>query len=144
MRSFAYPATVTKDEASFYLVTFPDVPEAGTDDPDRATALAEAVDALACALEGYIEARRPLPAPSPLQEGQALVVLPPLMAAKAALYLAMVESGTSNVTLARQLGTAENAVRRLLNLRHRSHIGEVDRALAALGRRLVVAVERAA
>ncbi|HEX5079234.1 MAG TPA: hypothetical protein VFV80_08795 [Geminicoccaceae bacterium] len=38
--------------------------------------------------------------------------------------------------LARRLGLQENAVRRLLDLDHRSHIDQVDRALAALGRRL--------
>jgi hypothetical protein len=35
---------------------------------------------------------------------------------------------------------AENAIRRLLDLDHRSHIDQVDRALAALGKRLEVRV----
>mgnify|MGYP001824838417 FL=1 len=29
--TFAYPASVVRDEAGFYLVTFPDFPEAATD-----------------------------------------------------------------------------------------------------------------
>jgi antitoxin HicB len=41
--------------------------------------------------------------------------------------------------LARRLG-AENAIRRLLDLDHRSHIDQVNRALAALGKRLEVRV----
>ena len=35
MRTFCYPATVTVDTAGFFLVTFPDVPEAGTDAETR-------------------------------------------------------------------------------------------------------------
>jgi hypothetical protein len=31
MSTFTYPATITVDTAGFSLVTFPDVPEAGTD-----------------------------------------------------------------------------------------------------------------
>ena len=31
MRQFIYPATIAVDTAGFHLVTFPDVPEAGTD-----------------------------------------------------------------------------------------------------------------
>jgi cell division inhibitor SulA len=42
--------------------------------------------------------------------------------------------------LARRLGLQENGVRRLLDLDHRSHIDQVDRALAALGKRLEVRV----
>jgi antitoxin HicB len=42
--------------------------------------------------------------------------------------------------LARRLGLQENAVRRLLDLDHRSHLDQLDRALAALGKRLEVRV----
>ena len=55
----------------------------------------------------------------------------------------MRERGLSNAALARQLGTVEGAVRRLIDLDHRSHIGQVETALHALGQRLVV-VTRAA
>ena len=55
----------------------------------------------------------------------------------------MRERGTSNAALARQLGTVEGAVRRLIDLDHRSHIGHVETALHALGQRLVVATQAA-
>ena len=64
----------------------------------------------------------------------------PLVAAKLALYEAMRAERISRSELARRLGLQENAVRRLLDLDHRSHIDQVDRALAALGRRLEVRV----
>ena len=68
------------------------------------------------------------------------MALPPLLAAKAALWAAMAEAGTSNSALALRLGMSEGMVRRLLNFRHRSHSGQLETALAALGKRLVVDV----
>ena len=64
--------------------------------------------------------------------------------AKAALWAAMEEAGVSKRELARWLGVTEGVVRRLLNFRHRSHIGRLETALAALGKRLVVDVQDAA
>ena len=72
-----------------------------------------------------------------------LVTLPALTAAKIALYRAMRARELSNTTLAEQLGTAEGTVRRLLDLDHRSHIGQVEAALQALGQRLVVVTQAA-
>ena len=66
--------------------------------------------------------------------------MPPLVAAKLALYEAMRAQGITRTELARRLGLQENAVRRLLDLDHRSHIHQIDRALAALGQRLEVRV----
>jgi hypothetical protein len=41
---FEYPARVEQDSAGFYLVTFPDFPEAATDGRSLSEALAEATD----------------------------------------------------------------------------------------------------
>jgi antitoxin HicB len=67
-----------------------------------------------------------------------LVALPPLIAAKCALYQALRSRKLGPVAFATELGVAETAVRRLIDLDHRSHIGEVETALARLGKRLVV------
>ena len=141
---FAYPATVEPQPEGTLLVRFTDVPEALTEADDQSSLMAEALDCLAAALEGYVLEHRPLPEASPAQPGQPVVVLPPLMAAKAALYTAMHQAGISNSELARRLDTVETTVRRMLDLRHRSHIGPIERALALLGRRLVVSLDDAA
>jgi antitoxin HicB len=120
------------DTAGFHLITFPDVPEAGTDAETREEALREAPDALIAALGGYIEARRPM-----------IVTLPVLAAAKLALYEAVQTAQITNVELGRRFGISEGAVRQLLDLDHRSHIGQIEAPLAALGRRLVVAIDAA-
>jgi antitoxin HicB len=73
-----------------------------------------------------------------------LIALPPLVAAKLALTAALIEQGLSQTALGRRLAISETAVRRLLDLDHRSHIGQVEAALRALGKRLVVEVHDAA
>lgn len=134
---YVYPVMLTPDENSL-MVSFPDVPEALTSGETREEALCEAVDALVGALGGYVELRLPIPIPSAIEPGQEAVVLPALVAAKLALYTAMREQGVSNVALAKRLGVTEAIVRRLVHPDHRSKIERVERALAALGKHLVV------
>ena len=135
---YAYPCTLTPEEEGGLLVTFPDVPEALTCGDDRGDALAMAKDALAVALAGYVHERRDIPAPSATAKGMELVPLPPVIAAKLALYTAMRAEGITKVALAARLGLSEAAVRKLLDPDHRSHIGPVEKALKAVGRTLVV------
>ena len=138
----AYPVRLDTQDRGAILVSFPDIPEALTEGTTERAALAEAEDCLIAALGGYINDRRDIPRPSP-GRGRPLVTLPALTAAKIALYRAMRARGLSNTTLAEQLGTAEGTVRRLLDLDHRSHIGQVEAALQALGQRLVVVTQAA-
>ena len=141
---YVYPANVERDAGGFWLVTFPDVPEAGTDAMTREEALREAQDALIAALGGYVEQRRSIPRPSPVRKGQVAVPLPVLVSAKLALYQAMREAGLSNARLAKRLGVSETVVRRMLDLDHQTRIGHLERALAVLGKRLATEVVDAA
>ena len=143
MSKFIYPATIEVDTAGFHLVTFPDVPEAGTDAESREEALEEAPDCLIAALGGYMEAKQAIPQPSKVKRSHVRVVLPILATAKLALYEAMRTDKVTNVELGRRLGISEGAVRRLVDLDHRSHIGQLESALATLGHRLVVEIHAA-
>ena len=138
----AYPARLEKQDDGAVLVSFPDLPEALTEGATEEDALGEAEDCLIAALGGYIQERREIPRPSPAR-GRALVALPALAAAKTALYCAMSAKGIGNTALAERLGVTEAAVRRLIDLDHRSHIGQVEAGLRALGQRLVVATQAA-
>src|SRR4051794_6167706 len=69
------------------------------------------------------------------------VPVPAPMAAKAALYLAMREHGTTKAQLARKLGCDEKEVRRLLDPKHPTKLPRINEALDQLGKRLVVSVE---
>jgi antitoxin HicB len=136
----AYPYRFEPQEAGGVLAQFIDVPEAHTFGATETDAGGDnALDCLITALGGYVRLGRAIPEPSPAR-GRPAVILPPLVAAKLALYEAMRAQAITRTELARRLGLQENAVRRLLDLDHRSHIDQVDRALAALGRRLEVRV----
>ena len=137
---YAYPCELTLEEEGGFVVTFPDVPEAITGGDDRAEALTMAEDALATALAGYVHGKRDIPAPGEPAARQALVAVPPVVAAKLALYSAMRAQGITKVELGRLLGISESAVRKLANPDHRSHIGQVERALRAVGRTMRVEV----
>ena len=142
---YAYPCSIARDEEEerttgreAYTVTFPDVYGANTGGWSWEEALEMAKDCLGVALGMYVKAREDIPVPSPLAEGQVLISVAPVVAAKLALYAAMREQGVTHVALAARLGLQENAVRRLLDPGHRSHITSVEKALEAVGRSLVV------
>jgi antitoxin HicB len=140
-----FPVVLDPQPEGGLLVSFPDVPEALTEAATRAEALEEAIDCLIAALGGYMGQGRDLPVPSqPSGRAQHRVILPPLVAAKLELYQAMRDAGLSRVALGHRLGITEGAIRRLLDLDHQSHIGKIDRALAALGKRLTIEVHDAA
>jgi len=66
------------------------------------------------------------------------------MSAKAALYIAVSEEGTSKSELARRLGVDEKEIRRMLSPRHQTKLARIEEALGLLGRRLVVSMKKAA
>ena len=142
---YAYPCDIVRDEEEerasgreAYTVTFPDVYGANTCGWSWEEALEMAKDCLEVALGMYVKAREDIPTPSPLAEGQVLVSVVPIVAAKLALYSAMRGQGVTNAALAVRLDLQEDAVRRLLDPGHRSHISSVEKALRAVGRSLVV------
>ena len=140
---YAYPCQLTPDEEGGLVAAFPDVPEAITGGRDLAETLAMAEDALATALAGYVHEKWDIPAPSEAADGQVLVAPPAVAAAKLALYSAMRAQRITKVELADRLGVSESAVRKLTNPDHRSHMGQVQKALRAVGRSLKVEVTAA-
>jgi antitoxin HicB len=144
MQNFIYPVTLTPDEEDGgFVVKFVDFPEAITQGEDLQDALQEAVDCLEEAVANRMVMDLPLPAPSPMTEGQFAVTLPAQMAAKAALYLAMTEAGITNVELANRLHYDEKEIRRLLDPHHASKIPRIESALHAVGKQLIVGVQTA-
>lgn len=138
-----YPCEFHSDPPGFYI-SFPDVPGALTGDDTEEGTRAGAMDCLITALEACIDLREEIPMPSQPKEGQETIILPPLIAAKLALYEGMRILRMTNVAMGSKLGLSETVVRRMLDLRHRSHIGQVENALAILGKRLVVSIQDAA
>jgi len=140
----AYPVDLRPDENHTIVASFPDVPEAITAGRDEANALDWAQDALVVALSVYIEDRRNIPAPSTPRPDQPTVPLPPAVAAKLAIYQAMHDQEVSQLELAERLGCDARQVRRILDLDHASRLDQLEAALKALGKRLVVDIREAA
>lgn len=136
---YAYPCRLIPDqeESAGFVVTFPDVPAAVTGARTRKESLVLAEDALVAALSVYVARRDDLPTPSPVADGQYLIAVPPLVAAKLALYIAMREQRLTDAALADRLELSVSAVQKLVDPDHRSHISHVMKALRAVGRNLV-------
>ena len=130
--AFGYRYTLERQENGWQLVRFAGIPEALTEGETQEEARSNAVDCVIAALEGYMKAGRPLPRDGPGHAGQDRAVLPSLVTAKLAVYVTMRKQGWSKLKLAKQLGMPENSVRRLLDLRHSSHMWVIDEALAKM------------
>ena len=139
---YAYPAELL-DEGEGVTITFPDVPGAISEGVDKAEALAHGADALASLLASLAQHGLPIPPPSAAR-GRPLVSISILEATKLALNEAMRTAAVSNSELAQRIGCDEKAVRRLRDVLHASRVAEVERALAALGKRVVMSVLDAA
>lgn len=135
---YAYPCQITRHEEDDFVVTFPDVTGAITGGASRAEALELAGDALAAALGMYVELREPIPVPSPVLDGQEVVAVDPVTAAKLELYTAMRDRGVTKRALAKRLGLSDTTVGRLIAPNRRSRIDRIGKALRAVGRGLVV------
>ncbi len=137
---YAYPCNLIPDreEGEGFIVTFPDVPGAITGAQTREEFLFLAEDALVAMLAVYVQQQREIPTPSPVADGQELVAVPPIAAAKLALYTAMREQGITGETLATRLNLSDSALRKLLNPDCFSHISQIMKALRTVGRSLVI------
>jgi antitoxin HicB len=140
----AYPVALARDRDGSVIAQFPDVPEALTNGRDFDSAVDWAQDALVVALSAYVEAGRDIPRPSRPRRNQRMVPVPPMVAAKLAIYQAMRDRGVTQVALAERLGVDGRQIRRLLDLDHNSTLPQLAAALAALGKRLVLDVRDAA
>ena len=136
---YTYPCILEPEQEGGFSIFFPDLPEALTCGDDRPSALDMAEDALVVALSARIADRKPIPVPSSALPGQNSILVPPLLAAKLALYTAIRNQGITQVALASRMGVSESVVRKLLDPGHRSHIDNVVSALRLLGRNLVTA-----
>ena len=111
VRRYAFPCSIVRDAEEerttgrdAYVVTFPDVPEAITGGWSWQEALDMAEDCLSVALSFYVDYRKDIPVPSTLEDGQVLIPVPLIVAAKLTLYTAMRKQSITNVALAAHLG----------------------------------------
>ena len=135
---YLYPCILTPEKEGGFFVSFPDIPGALTCGDDRTEALEMAEDALVAMLAVYVQQQREIPTPSPVADDQELVAVPPIAAAKLALYTAMREQGITGNALANRLNLSDSAIRKLLDPDCYSHISQIMKALRNVGRSLVI------
>ncbi|ECG8591442.1 hypothetical protein FNI11_17140 [Salmonella enterica subsp. salamae] len=141
---FNYAIKLIHDsETGAYEVSCRDLPLLHSVGDTIEDALLEAEDGIVTAISLEMDMRRPIPVASAPQSGEYVVILPVLVAMKAALYNTMIETGTRKADLARRLGVNGPQVDRLLDVEHSSKVEKVELALAQLGRKAQIEIRAA-
>ena len=138
----AWPVTLIAAEEGGFVVNFPDFPEGWSQGDSHEEALTQAADLLETMIANYMAEDWDLPDPS-LAAGSPLVPLAPLVAAKVELYRAIRRAGITKGELAHRIGMSPQQAQRLFDIRHVSRLDQIDAAMRALGRRLVVSSDAA-
>lgn len=139
-----YPITIHK-ENDHYWSSCKDLPEAHSAGDTIEELLANAQEGIQLALSIYVDQGREIPgATAPENDQQVVIYQPVQVIAKALLWNAMLGQGVRVADLARKLGVSHPTASRLVDFEHNSKIEQVENALKALGRRLVVIGDEAA
>ncbi|MDC9624065.1 type II toxin-antitoxin system HicB family antitoxin [Xenorhabdus sp. XENO-7] len=114
---FQYPVKLELDEQTdVYVVSCRDLPLMNSVGDSVDEAILEAVEGVVTAIAIEIDERRPIPLGSVPKEGEYIVNVPVLVAMKAALHNAMIETGTRKSDLARKMGQKPTQIDRLLDV----------------------------
>ena len=140
MQMIAYPAQFTVEPEGGYTITFRDIPEAITYGEDEDDALLMALDALETVFAHKIRDNEIIHKPSETLEGEHLVCIPPMIAAKLVIYWEMKQQNVRKSALARRLNWNNPQIERMLDLKHESKMSNLMTVLAALGKELMVSV----
>jgi antitoxin HicB len=133
-----YAVRIRKDSNDTFLVTVPDLPDAITFGESLDDAKLQAVDAIETAMMARMFDREVICEPK--ASGRYYVELRPAVAAKVALWNAMLQQGLGKAALARKLKWHLPQVDRALDVRHESTLSSLVEALAVTGNALSISV----
>ena len=134
-----YPATVQPQNDGSFLVQFVDLPDTFTEGQTKEEALFNAGEVLSAMLAWRLAEAKDVPAPSQKVKGAYYVA--PDAKTQAAMLLRLARGERSLSELARALETSWPAAKRLEDPAHWPSLKTLDRAAAALGKRLVLVLE---
>ncbi|MCK9389068.1 MAG: type II toxin-antitoxin system HicB family antitoxin [Sulfuritalea sp.] len=134
-----YPAIFKPEETGGFFVQFVDLEEAITEGETLEDAMFNAVEVLTLTLEGRIEEGMAIPVPSVRVKGAHYIA--PDAKTQAAMLVRRARTDRSLADVARVLGTSWPAAKRLEDPRHYPTLKQLERAAAALGKRLVLSFE---
>lgn len=133
-----YPYKLEPQDGGGYLVQFVDFDEAFTEGATREEAAFNAAEVLSLVIEQRMEDGQVIPPPSAVRKG--FLTAHPQASIQAALLVRMAreEQGKTLSDLARALHTSWPAAQRLEQAGSNPTLKQLERAAAALGKRLVV------
>lgn len=134
-----YPAVFEPHEPSGFFVRFIDIPEAITQGETADECEFNGAEVLSLILEEYVETGRKIPPPT--QGVKNARYIAPDAKVQAALLVRQARGDRSLAELARALETSWPAAKRLENPRHYPTMKQLEKAAAAMGKRLVLAFE---
>lgn len=135
--NIAYPYTLEPQPEGGFLVQFVDLEEAFTEGDTEEQCAFNAAEVLSAVLAQRLDDGDAIPPPSPAQ-GRAVAV--PDAPVQAALLLYFARQGHTLSELARAMGTSWPAAARLMKPGNPT-IKQLERAAAALGKRLVLSLQ---
>ena len=134
-----YPATVESQDDGSFLVRFVDLKDTFTEGQTKEEALFNAGEVLSAMLAWRLDEAKDVPAPS--QKVKGAYYIAPDAKTQAAMLLRLARGERSLSDLARMLETSWPAAKRLEDPTHWPSLKTLDRAAAALGKRLVLVLE---
>ena len=134
-----YPAIIEKQSDGNFSAIFVDLPDIFTEGETKEEALFNAVEVLSGMLAWRLEEAKDIPAPS--QKIKGAFYIAPDAKTQSAMLLRLARGERSLSELARALETSWPSAQRLENPRHWPSLKTLDRAAAALGKRLVLTLE---
>ena len=140
---YDYAIRFEEDTCPGLAVYCRDLPLLNSYGDDREHAISEAVDAIETTLSIFVDQRLAIPAASAPEAGEEVIHLPAVTVAKIVLWNEMMARDMRKADLCRLLGLAQTQGDRLVDFLHTSKMEAIEKALAALGKRLVLSVEAA-
>ena len=134
-----YPATIEAHADGSFFVQFIDLPDTFTEGRTQEEALFNAAEVLSAMLAWRLDEGTEVPAPSQKRKGAHYIA--PDAKTQAAMLLRLARGERSLAELARALETSWPAAKRLEDPTHWPSLKTLDRAAAALGKRLVLTLE---
>lgn len=133
-----YPAVFTPQDHGF-LVEFVDLEDTFTEGETEAAALLNAEEVLTAMLDWRIGNGKPIPAPTPNLPDARYIA--PDVKTQAALLVRRARGERSLAELARDMDASWPAVQRLEDAKHWPSLKQLEKAAAALGKKLVLTLE---
>lgn len=134
-----YPATVEEQSDGTCLVQFIDLPDTFTEGRTMEEALFNSSEVLSAMLAWRLDKAKDVPAPSQKVKGAHYIA--PDAKTQAAMLLRLARGERTLSDLARAMETSWPAAKRLEDPTHWPSLKTLDRAAAALGKRLVLTLE---